>query len=99
MEKITAATIKSFIRKNEANAFLRVKSQFDGLTDGIQNLNGGFSPLTKNTRNPHHERDLGFIGVWLVGSSRDYFWAYENDNFIGFEVDNCCGNWIIAVKK
>jgi hypothetical protein len=35
MKKITAATIKSFIRKNEANAFLRVKSKFDGMIAGI----------------------------------------------------------------
>lgn len=45
------------------------------------------------------ENTLGYQGIWLVGSSRDHFSPYEDENFTGFEVYNCCGSFVVAVKK
>lgn len=103
-KKATIATVKSFIRKNVDIAFINVKSSFDGMTDGVEDLNGGFRPLaaarkggsaTDHNSNP----SLGFNGVWFVGGSRNWVAPYENDNMQGYEVSNCCGKWIIAIRK
>lgn len=105
MKKATIATVKSFIRKNADQAFINVKSSFDGMTDSVESLNGGFKPLQKNERQGVFTTDhksnpsLGFNGVWFVGSSRDYVQPYENDNMQGYEVSNSCGSWIIAIRK
>jgi hypothetical protein len=42
---------------------------------------------------------LGYIGIWLVDSSRNWFQAYEDDQFQGISVDNCCGSFIVAIRK
>lgn len=42
---------------------------------------------------------LGYIGVWLVDSSRNWFKPYEDDQFQGIEVYNCCGSFIVATPK
>lgn len=47
MSKITKATVKSFIKKNEGNLYIRVKSSFDGMTDCVQQLEGGFRETKK----------------------------------------------------
>lgn len=105
MKKATIATVKSFIRKNADNALINVKSSFDGMTDSVESLNGGFRPLQKNERQGVFTTDhnsnpsLGFNGVWFVGGSRDYVQSYENDNMQGFEVSNSCGSWIVAIRK
>lgn len=45
------------------------------------------------------ENTLGFVGIWLVGNSRDRFTHYEDNHFIGIAVYNCCGSFIIAIPK
>jgi hypothetical protein len=42
---------------------------------------------------------FGYKGIWLVNSSRDSFKAFENDLFEGIEVYNCCGSFIIAIRR
>lgn len=42
---------------------------------------------------------LGYNGVWLVDSSRNWFKHYEDDQFQGIEVYNCCGSFIVATPK
>ncbi len=104
MKKATIATVKSFIRKNADIALINVKSSFDGMTDSVESLNGGFAPLKAKrqgvfTTDHHANPSLGFDGVWFVGGSRDYVQQYENDNMQGFEVNNSCGTWIVAIRK
>ncbi|NCB47506.1 hypothetical protein EOM81_10880 [bacterium] len=97
MKKVTMATMKSFIKKNRGNLFLNVKSRFSGLIDGCESVSDGFvagcddSGFCSNT--------LGVCGLWLVGSSRDYFSKYEDSEFIGIEYSNSCGRGIVAIKK
>lgn len=95
--KITKATIKSFIRKNIDNLYINVQSSFDGMTDCCESREGGFTKAV--TTQDHPEHTIGVSGAWFVGDSRDYFSAFENDTFKGYEVYNCCGHFNLAVKK
>jgi hypothetical protein len=97
-KKITKATVKSFINKNFDNLFIKFQSSFDGMTDGIEySKNSEFSKITKTERNLNHS--FGINGAWFVGSSRDYFEAFENDNYKGFYIYNSCGSFYLAIKK
>ena len=105
-KKPTLATLKAFIRKNEANLFIKCHSSFDGMTDSVeQNRNADYRPITKLeqrcpfVRHPDSfDNTLGFNGVWLVGQSRDYIKAINEEGFTGFEVYNCCGSWTVAIR-
>lgn len=46
-----------------------------------------------------NKNTLGYKGVWLVNDSRDYFSKFDNDEFEGIEVYNCCGGFVIAIPK
>lgn len=97
-KKITLSTVKSFIRKNKDNLFLNLKSSFDGMTDMVETCkNSSFKKATETTGNLSYT--LGIAGTWFVGSSRDYFSQYEDDQFTGIKVYNCCGSFILAIKK
>lgn len=95
VRKITLATIKSFVKKNEGNLWINVKSSFDGMTDCVESLHRGFKQATKGD---HYENSLGIQGAWFVGQSRDYFKEYHDPIFDGFEVYNSCGSFILATK-
>jgi hypothetical protein len=98
--KITKTTIKSFIKKNENNLFVKVESTFDGMVDCVMPTKDNFKKVAvKTIENQRDEHTLGVTGLYLVGSSRDYFTAYEDEKYIGFEVYNCCGSSIIATLK
>ena len=97
-KKITKATFKAFVNKNRENLFILVKSDFDGMVDGVVECKG-----TPQKARPsdlgHSENTLGINGVWLVGRSRDYFSHYEDEVFRGIKVYNCCGSFIVGVIK
>ena len=95
--KTTKATIKSFIRKNTENLYINVKSEFDGMTDMCESQKGGFGKATMTDE--YRNNRLGISGAWFVGNSRDYFSDYDDGVFAGYEVYNCCGKFILAVKK
>lgn len=96
-KKITLATIKSFIKNNQGNLFIQVKSDFDGMTDCVQSVKGDFVPVTGY--NPDDKNTLGLNGAWFVGSSRDYFSPYCDATYEGYHIYNCCGSWNIATKR
>jgi len=95
-KKITMATVKSFIRKSGDNLYVNIKTEFSGMSDGCEQNHKGFYKAVKST---FHKQDLGVSGAWIVGSSRDYFQKYEDETFTGIKVSNCCGRFILAVKK
>ena len=98
MKKITLATIKSFIRKNEGKLFIRCNSYFDGMIDGTSyHENPQFVPVVKDERN--NDYNLGISGAWFVGGSRNYFTAVDEGGFIGYSVHNCCRDFELVVKK
>ena len=62
-------------------------------------LENGRIPEEIEARFFANENTLGYKGVWLVGSSRDYFTAFDNGEFEGIEVYNCCGGFVVAIPK
>lgn len=97
-KRITLATIKSFIKKNEGKIYVKVKSSFSGYTDCVESIEDSFKLAVKD-ENINIKYTLGLPGAWFVGSSRDYFEVYEDAQFLGFKVYNACGSFIIAIKK
>jgi hypothetical protein len=100
-KKITLTTLKKFIRDNQDNLFIKSKYSFDGMIDGIrQNSNPIFEPIKKDNRDYEYtlQHTQGILGCWLVLGSRDYFTYYNNNEYEGIEVDNSCGNFIVAKK-
>ena len=97
MAKITKATFKSFIAKNRERLLIRCESDFDGMTDCVQQ-NRGAQFKTAKPADRAFENNLGIIGVWLVGGSRDYFQAFTENGLSGMHVYNCCGSFTVAVK-
>lgn len=96
MKKVTLATIKAFVRNNEGNLYIQKKSSFDGMVDGVRACDDrAFRPVEKEA---HHEATMGIKGAWFVRGSRDYFKDYDDGVFKGFEVSNCCGNFILATN-
>ena len=93
--KITRATFKKFIK--QPNLLISQHSSFDGMVDGVMpSSDKSFKPVTAKT---YCEHTLGINGVWLVGSSRDFFTKYEKDGIVGIEVSNCCGRFIVGVRN
>lgn len=46
-----------------------------------------------------NKNTLGYSGIWLVNSSRDHFNAFDDGEFEGISVYNCCGSFVIATPK
>lgn len=95
-KKITLATLKTFFNKNSDNIYIKELSRFDGMVDCVMPTKDDFSKVERKEVN---DRDLGFSGCWLVGSSRDSIAVYEDDIYTGFQVYNSCGSWIAATPK
>lgn len=96
-KKITLATVKSFIRKNSNNLFIKQKSSFCGMTDCVQSVKSDFSKV--ELKDMSDKNTYGVQGAWFVGSGRNYFESFENENFTGVEVYNCCGSFVLAINK
>ena len=95
-KKITLATLKSFINKNQV--YIKMESSFDGMSDMVEyDRNAKYTPAQKT--DDHIKSTLGIKGLWLVGGSRNYFRYFEDETFYGIDVTNCCGSSLIAVKK
>jgi len=99
MQKTTLATIKKFIRINKGKLFISNKNSFNGMTDGIDPCHDkSFRPVQDSKPTIHKDHKLGIEGAWFVFGSRDYFEKYQDDEFVGYEISNCCGNFILATK-
>ena len=100
-QKITLATVKSFLKREAKNnnLYLKVNSRFDAMTDGVMQENGVFEKQDAEKLNLENKSTFGFPGLWFVGSSRDYFEPFADDNFIGYIISNCCGMSTVAMKR
>jgi hypothetical protein len=96
-KKITLATLKSFIRKNNGNLYINVTSDFNGMTDCVEQVSNGVSKCVYE--NEYERYTLGIKGVWVVGGTRNYFTSFEDDKFKGIKVSNCCGSFVVMVVK
>jgi hypothetical protein len=97
-KKITLATFKKFIRENFESLHISHSSTFDGMTDGQRSCDKVFRKIEKSDRLGMVDHDLGVSGVYLVGSSRDYFTAFEQDGYHGITVLNCCGCFRVGLE-
>jgi hypothetical protein len=98
MKKLTLASLKSFVKKNRANLYIRCDSRFDGMVDGLEfNRGAKFNPAMDADR--VFDNNLGIAGVWVVRGGRDLVSPYEDDKFKGMSVYNCCGSFVVAVPK
>jgi len=97
-KKITLATLKSFARRNSEKLFVKELTSFDGMTDCIKpSQQNEFKKTIISDKKGYYK--TGIQGIYTVGSSRDYFKIYEDENYFGISVYNSCGESILAVKK
>lgn len=100
LKKITLASVKKFIRENKSDIYLEVRTEFNGMTDGIESVNDTFTKVELKEHDEHMmPHTLGIEGAWFVGQSRDYFEPFESDQFTGVMVHNSCGSFNLAIKK
>jgi len=98
MSKVTMATIKSFVRKNQGKLYIRTKTSFDGMTDGCEPCaDRSFTPAQQSDLSNAPTHTLGIMGAWFVGQSRDYLTPINEGGYIGYHVYNCCGSFDLAV--
>jgi hypothetical protein len=98
MSKPTLSTLKSFVKKNREALHIKVRGSFDGMTDCVEhNRDAQFLPATESDIDSRHT--LGVNGIWLVLGSRDHITPYFADGFSGYQISNCCGSFIVAVKS
>lgn len=98
-KKITLATVKAFIRKNRAALHIASLSDFDGMTDCVEtSADKSITPALSVETGRECSNNLGILGAWFVGGSRDYFRAVNVGGFSGFEVSNCCGSFQLLAK-
>ena len=96
MKKITLAGLKSFIRKNKDNLYIKVKSDFDGMVDGIVEVDMDWKKVEAEKIDFTDKNTMGICGAWLVGGSRDRIQITDDGGII--TVGNCCGSWEICRK-
>ena len=95
----TMATIKSFIKKNDGKLFIKNLSDFDGMVDCVMPCNDkGFRVATKPEQGRNHENCLNIRGAWFVLGGGDRVYEFSDGQFEGFEIYNCCGNFILAIE-
>ena len=95
--KITKASIKSFIKKNEGKLYIRRISDFSPITDCVEEVNGDLEKveITENSL----KNTLGVNGLWLAGGSNDTYTEFETKELKGFNIYNCCGEVNLVIKK
>lgn len=102
MKKITRTTIKSFLKREikNNNLYTKTLSNFDGMTDSVTHLQSSdFHKADPQDFDLDKKYNFGLAGLWLVGSSRDYFTPYADDTYIGYTISNACGSSIVAMKR
>lgn len=93
-KKVTKATIKSFVKNNINDLYIKVVSDFDGMVDCVMSVDGSFKKATPENLDMTNQHTFGLNGIWFVGNSRDYFNKIEN----GFEIYNSCGTFLVVNK-
>ena len=100
MKKITRTTIKSFIKKNFDDLYISTRSRFNGMIDCVDACEDqSFRKVERDNRERFHDNSLGIKDAYFIGHSRDYFQPHNLDGFKGYEIYNCVGSFILAVKE
>lgn len=100
-KKFTKASLKAWVRKNSDNLYIKLVSKFDGMYDMVVDVdNGGFKKVPV-VGDVDDRSTMGVQGAYFTGGGRhgDSITPYEKDGFKGYNIYNCCGEFILAVKE
>lgn len=95
--KITKSTLKSFIRKNADNLYIKCEKDFNHMIETVETINSNFKKIKIELESLNEK--FYFVGKFFGGSQSDCFESYDDGTFVGIEMSNCCGSSIIAIKK
>ena len=96
-KKVTLATLKAFVRRNEGRLLIKERSYFDGMIDGAAYIeNPRFVPAEPTTSHPRNT--LGIAGAWVLSSRNRISRSTEGDLTI-FKIDNCWGSFELAAVE
>jgi len=87
-----------FIPSNQRK-FVEMKKDTVSDSDYRYGLEQGKTREQIETSFFNNKYTLGYRGIWLVNHSRDSFQAYDDEQFTGIHVYNCCGSFTVAIKK
>ena len=96
---ITKATIKSFIRRNAEKLFIKVESNFNGMSDMVEQVEDKFHQIDARKVDFESPHTFGIDGAWFVGNSRDYFREFDFEDYKGYYIFNSCGSFVLATKE
>jgi hypothetical protein len=110
VKRITKATLKSFIKRNADNLFIKEVTRFDSMVDCVTGTKSNFSKvdsakinidnyITFANGNESVNHTYGIEGLYLVGCSDDHFELINEDTFVGIRVFNCCGSSKLVIRK
>lgn len=96
-KRATVATLKSFIKKNLQNLFIARESSFNGQSDCVDSCDN--QEFHKAEISTAESNALGIKDTFLTYGTKNWITAFDNSEFIGFNVYNCCGSFTLAIKK
>lgn len=102
MKKLNKNHFNNFVKKNAENLYMIVYQDFNGMVDMVEKVDQPeFKKVVKVQFQPCRDVLLRDAGDKLKIAFRDgnSFDPYENDEYQGIEVYNCCGKFVVAVKK
>lgn len=101
MKKINRANFKSFVKKQAPVLYIKQYSKFDGMIDGTSyNQSPVFEKVNSYVIQSYRDivirGDNGVLG--MVFRDGNLFSEYNDGQFEGIEVYNCCGNFVVGVQ-
>jgi hypothetical protein len=87
-KNITKATIKSFLNKSK-ELFIIEESCFDGMVDCVMPSDNKLKSATKEQ----------ITRATAVEYAKSNFNQIEFNNYVGYEIYNCCGSWKVLTNK
>lgn len=99
-KRITLATVKSFMKKamETSGLFIHPKSSFNGMTDGIEQVEAKITKVTELNFDKKNDFGTGHL-MWFVLGGRDYFQFVRRGPYYGIEVHNCCGSFLVLTEN
>ena len=93
MKKFTKSSLKSFIKTNKDNLYIKIQSSFNWMIDCVENKeNPELIKIDPETIDFSKQNSFWINWLWLVPWSRNSFWI----NWKEIEIYNCCGSCILT---
>lgn len=97
-KKLTLTHLKGFLKKDPKNLWISHRTAFNGMIDCVDTCDDqSFKPAVFNDEKV--VQSVGVEELTVVGDSRDHITIYEDDDFYGLSVYNCCGESVVAYPK